>query len=175
MQKLYFLVPDQASAEAIVGDLRAAGLADSDIAVLAKNDQPLAALPEETEATKLEKSDLIPALQRGAALGGSMGLFAGLGALAFPPAGLVVGGGAVLASTAAGAAFGAWASSLIGVSAPNSQLEQFEQALERGEVLMLIDVGERSPEDLKTLVSKHHPEAEFAGVEPAVKVLPQDG
>lgn len=170
MRTIYFLTPDHDCARAIVDDLRASGVEEKHISVLAKRQEPLDDLPEPAAS---EKSDLIPALQRGAGIGGAIGLFAGLASVAFPPAGIVLGGGAVLLTTAGGAALGAWMSSLIGISVPNTQLEKFEAAIERGEILMLVEVDGQRVEEIKTLVEKHHPGAEFEGVEPKVKVMPQ--
>jgi hypothetical protein len=171
MKRIYFLAPDQDCVHAIIDELQTCGIDEQSIAVLAKQEQPLEDLPE---ATQLEKSDLIPALQRGVAIGGSLGLFAGMAALAFQPAGLIIGGGALLlGSTVGGATFGAWASSLIGVSTPNTQLEKFEDAVANGQILMLVDVPKQRIEEIQTSIRKHHPEADFEGVEPTIKVIPQ--
>jgi len=170
VKRIYFLVPDHVCAQAIVSELNAIGIDEKNIAVLAKHENPLDDLPE---ATQSEKSDWIPALQRGVGIGGSLGLFAGLAALAFQPAGLVVGGSAVLVSSATGASFGAWISAMIGSSAPNSQLQKFEEAIAQGQILMLVDIPKERIEEIQALVRNHHPEADFEGVESAVKVLPQ--
>jgi hypothetical protein len=171
MKRIYFLVPDHDSAHAIVDDLVANGIDQTHISVIAKQEKSLEDLPE---ATQLEKSDWAPALQRGIAMGGSIGLFAGTAALAFEPVGLIVGGGALLlGSTVGGASFGAWASTLIGVSTPNTQLEKFEDAIVRGQILMLVDVPKQRIEEIHNTIRRHHPEADFEGVEPTVKVMPQ--
>ena len=170
MKRIYFLVPDQACTRAIIDELHTAKVDDEHIAVLAKQEKPLDDLPE---ASQSDKSDWLPALQRGVAVGGSLGLFAGLAALAFQPVGLVIGGSALLISSATGASFGAWASAMIGTSAPNSQLQKFEDAIARGQILMLVDVFAERIDEIQTMVRTHHPEVEFEGVEPAIKVMPQ--
>jgi hypothetical protein len=63
------------------------------------------AVEDPPEASFLQKSDFIPALEQGWALGGLTGILAGLVAVALPP-GLVLGGGAVLAISLAGAGVG---------------------------------------------------------------------
>ncbi|MEE4376341.1 MAG: DUF1269 domain-containing protein [Candidatus Competibacteraceae bacterium] len=163
-------MPDYDCAQAIVNGLNAVNIDNEHIAVLAKHEKPLEELPA---ATQSEKSDWIPALQRGIGVGGSLGLFAGLAALAFQPAGLVIGGSAILISSATGASFGAWVSAMIGSSAPNSQLQKFEDAIAQGQILMLVDIPKERIEEIQTLVRTHYPEADFEGVEPAVKVVPQ--
>ena len=60
---------------------------------MAKDSVTLDQLPK---ASLLEESDFVPALKRGAAAGGGVGLLAGLAAVTFPPAGIALGGGALL-------------------------------------------------------------------------------
>lgn len=157
MHRLYFLSPNLESAKAVVNELLLARVPQKNIHVVANHAVTLEDLPE---ASVLENSDLIPALQKGAAIGGGTGLLAGLVAVAFPPAGLVLAGGAVLmATTLAGAGVGAWASSLIGISTPNSRLEEFEEAVARGELLLLVDVAADREQEVEALIAKTHPEA----------------
>ena len=93
MRRIYFLVPNVASAQAIVSELKAASISEQQLYVVANADTPLENLPE---ASLLERSDLIPALERGVATGGLTGLLAGVVAVTFPPAGLILGGGALI-------------------------------------------------------------------------------
>lgn len=162
MKRLYFLVPTVASAEAIVTELKTEGVTEDDIHVLAKQAEALEHLPE---ASLAQHSDIWAALQRGVAVGGTTGLLAGLAALAFPPAGIVIGGGAVFLSTALGASIGAWAASLIGVSVPNTHLQEYEAAIEQGQILMLVDVPDSRVDPIREIIIGHHPEAEIRQVE----------
>lgn len=169
MRRIYFLVPSVPVAQAIVNDLLLARLEERHIHVLARQGTPLADLPP---ATLAQRTDLVPSLERGAAAGGATGLLAGLVAMTFPPAGLVLGGGAVLTMTLLGAGFGSWAASMIGVAIPNRRLEMFEEAIARGELLMLLDVPRDSVDEIEALVRRLHPEAELEGLEPAVPEFP---
>lgn len=168
-RRLYFLVPDIEHAKRIVQELLLARIEQRHIHVIAKEGVPLEDLPE---AGILHKSDLVKALERGISVGGATGLLAGLAAVTFPPAGLALGGGAVLLTTLLGAGFGAWASSLIGASVPNSELKRFEQAVEAGQVLMLVDVPVDRLHEIEELIKKHHPEADVAGTEPTWPPFP---
>jgi hypothetical protein len=67
------------------------GIEDRSIHVLAKRDTPLEDLPE---AGTFQKTDFIAAVERGAALGGTTGVLAGLVGLRF--AGFAIAGGPVL-------------------------------------------------------------------------------
>lgn len=171
MRRLYFLVPSIESASQIVDELLLARVEERHIHIVAKEGTPLeqAHLPE---ATLLERTDFIPALERGVAVGGATGLLAGIAAVTFPPAGLILGGGAILGISLAGAGVGAWLSSMIGVSAPNTRISEFEKAVEEGDLLMIIDVPKARVEDITDLVKKHHPEAEVEGTEPTVPAFP---
>jgi hypothetical protein len=119
MIRLYFLVPDVDSARKINDELLLARIEEKHIHVIAKEGTPMDDVPE---ADLAQRSDLISALERGAAIGGVTGILAGIAAVAFPPSGLVLGGGAILATGLAGAGVGALSSSLIGVDVPNSRI-----------------------------------------------------
>lgn len=171
MRRLYFLVPDVESAKQIVDELLLARIEERNIHVVAKDHHALevAHLPE---AGLFEESDFVPALERGLAVGGATGLLAGVAAVTFPPAGLVLGGGAILATSLLGAGLGAWVASMIGVSVPNTQLQKFHDALEQGQLLMLIDVPKDRTDEITELVRSHHPEAKIQGTEPTIPAFP---
>ena len=104
MRRIYFLVPDIATTKKIVDDLLLTRIEEKHIHVIAKRGTPLEDLPE---ANLLQKSDFIPAVGQGLALGGSTGMLAGLVAVVLPPASTVIAGGILLATTLAGAGVGA--------------------------------------------------------------------
>ncbi len=171
MRRLYFLVPTIESATQIVDELLLARIEERHIHIAAKDHH---ALEEKNlpEANLLQESDFVPALERGLAVGGATGLFAGIVAVSFPPAGLILGGGAILALSLAGAGVGAWISSMIGADVPNSQLKEFQQAIDAGQLLFMLDVPKVRVDEISELVKKHHPEAEIEGTEPTVPAFP---
>jgi len=169
MRRLYFLVPDSDTAGALVNDLLLARIEERHIHLVAKEGTPLAELPK---ATLLQKSDFVPAVERGVALGGSAGLLVGLVAVAFPPGGIVLGGGALLASALAGAGIGGWMSGMIGVSVSNSRLKRFEEAIESGQLLMLVDVAKTRVDEVGALIRKNYPQVKIEGTEPTIPAFP---
>ena len=169
MRRLYFLAPSVDTAGAIVDDFLLARTEERHIHLIAKEGTPLGDLPE---VTLLQKSDFIPAIEKGLAVGGTTDVVAGIVATTFPPAGLVLGGGAVLAIALAGAGMGALLSSMIGISANSSRLRRFEEAIERGEVLMLVGVPKTRVDEIEKLVQKHHPEVGIQGTEPTIPAFP---
>ncbi len=171
MRRLYFLIPTIDSAHKIVDELLLARIEERHIHIVAKDHYALevAHLPE---ANLLQESDFVPALRRGLAVGGVTGLIAGIVGVTFPPAGLVLGGGAILATSLMGAGMGAWTASMIGVSVPNTVLDRFNDAVEQGQLLMLIDVPKVRVDEITDLVKSHHPEASVEGTEPTIPAFP---
>ncbi len=167
MIRLYFLAPTIESMQSIVSECKSMGVKERHIHIVGKNHDAIqmADLPE---ATLMQSSDFVPAVERGMALGGGAGLLAGIIAVTFPPAELILGGGAILGLSLFGAGFGAWVSGMIGVSVPNSHLRRFEEALERGEFLLLLDVSKEDEEKFRNMVLRHHPEAHIEGTEPTL-------
>ena len=169
MHRLYFLMPDITVTHSLVNELLLSHVEERHIHVIAKEGTPMEELPE---ASLLQKSDFVPAVERGLALGAVTGVMVGLVAMTFPPAGLVIGGGAVMAIGAAGAGVGGWVSSMVGVSVPSTRLKKFEDAIKAGEFLVLVDVKRDRIEEIEELVKKHHPEADIEGAEPDMPMFP---
>tara|TARA_R110002074_G_C12221288_1_gene637277 strand:- start:122 stop:703 length:582 start_codon:yes stop_codon:yes gene_type:complete len=169
MRRLYFLVPNVASARTINDELLLARVEEKHIHVIAKEGTAMEDLPE---AKLAQRSDLIPALERGISIGGATGLVAGIVAVTFPPAGLALGGGAVLGIGLAGIGVGALMSTMVGVDIPNSRIEKFHSAIEDGDLLMMVDVPTDRVDEIEELVKKHHPEAEIEGTEPTIPAFP---
>ena len=142
MRRLYFLVPNVASARTINDELLLARVEEKHIHVIAKEGTAMEDLPE---AKLAQRSDLIPALERGISIGGATGLVAGIVAVTFPPAGLDI---------------------------PNSRIEKFHSAIEDGDLLMMVDVPTDRVDEIEELVKKHHPEAEIEGTEPTIPAFP---
>ncbi len=161
MRRIYFLAPNIEVTHKIVDELRKLGLEDRHIHVLAKRDTPLEDLPE---ANEFQKTDFIPAIERGAALGASTGLLAGL--ISLRCAGYAIAGGPVLGILFFGATIGAMMRGLAGLQVGNSKIKKYEEAIERGALLVMIDIARERIEEISKMITKHHPAAEFEGIEP---------
>ena len=169
MRRIYFLLPDVDIARKVVDELLIARIDERHIHVIAKDGTPMEDLPE---ALLSQKSDVVPALERGIAIGGVTGILAGVIAVTFPPIGLALGGGAILATGLAGSSFGAIMSTMIGVCVPSSHLKQFENAVNKGEILMLVDVPKARVDEIEAMVKNHHPDADIEGTEPTIPAFP---
>jgi hypothetical protein len=161
VRRIYFLAPNIETTHKIVDELRAEGIEDRHMHILAKRDTPLEDMPE---ASVFEKTDFIPALERGAALGGTTGLLAGLVGLSF--AGFAIAGGPILGILFFGATIGTIMSGLAGLQVGNSRVKQYEDAIERGELLVMVDIPKERIDAMSQLIVKHHPSAQFEGIEP---------
>jgi hypothetical protein len=169
MRRLYFLMPDITSTHKLVNELLLSHVEERYIHVIAKEGTPMEDMPE---ASIFQKTDFVPAIEKGLTLGAITGIVCGLVAMTFPPAGLIIGGGAVFAMGAAGAGLGGLLSSMVGMSIPSSRLKKFEEALERGEFLVMIDVVRPRIDEIEDLVRRHHPEADIEGTEPMMPPFP---
>lgn len=169
MRRLYFLMPDITSTHNLVNELLLSHVEERHIHVIAKDGTPMEDMPE---ASIFQKSDFVPAIEKGLTLGAITGVVCGLAAMTFPPAGLIIGGGAVFAMGAAGAGVGGLLSSMVGISIPSSRLKKFEEAVDKGEFLVLIDVIRTRVDEIEDLVKRHHPEADIEGTEPMMPPFP---
>jgi hypothetical protein len=161
MRRIYFLAPDIKITHSIVNELRAEGIADNHLHILAKRDTPLGDLPE---ASEFQKTDFIPAVERGAALGATAGLLAGLVGLRF--AGFAIAGGPVLGILFYGATIGAMMSGLAGLEVGNSRVKEYADAIENGQLLVMVDIPKDRIDAISQVIIKHHPAAKFEGIEP---------
>jgi hypothetical protein len=168
-RRLYFLLPDIASARATMTELLLARIEIGHVHLLARRDM----LPDDLPAANvLQKTDVIHGARVGVLLGGIAGACAGGLFVMFPPAGAALPLGTILFTALFGAVFGAWASSLAGASLPNSQLRRFHAEIDRGQVLMMVDVPMRRVEEIADLVARRRPEARSGGFEPTIPAFP---
>ena len=167
MRRLYFLLPNLGVTHKVVDELLLARVEDRHIHIIAREGTSLKDLPE---ASLIQKSDFVPAVERGVAMGGATGVVAGLAAMAFP--GVTIAGGALLAMGLAGAGMGAWLGGMIGMDVENTHIRQFEEAVQSGQLLVLVDVPRERVDDIQDVVKKHHADADFEGTEPTIPAFP---
>jgi hypothetical protein len=169
MRRLVFMSPDVAHAKLAVEHLKADGIADKHIYAVGRADLPMESLPDAGP----EDNDFLPAYKRGVTMGGVAGTFAGLVALAFPPAGLVVGGGGVLLLGLAGASIGGLGTGLMGIGQPSSRLKKFEEEIQAGRILVMADVPAERVDHVAALIRRLDPEIEIEDIDPAGPAVPR--
>lgn len=164
-RRLYFLLPDVASARDIMNELLLARIEARRIHFLANRG---ALPPELPEATVLQKTDIVHGAELGMVIGGVAGTAGGLLAVFFPPEGASLQFVTVLVAAVFGALLGAWASSLAGSAVPNSRLARFAPELQQGKILMMVDVALAQISEINELVTRRHPNAIPSGFEPTL-------
>ncbi|HMJ49073.1 MAG TPA: DUF1269 domain-containing protein [Burkholderiales bacterium] len=168
-RRLYFALPDVASAQQTMNALLLSRVEESHIHCLARRDAPLGNLHE---ANVLQKTDIVHGAELGLILGGAGGTAVGILMVFAPPEGVSLQLVTVLIAALIGAVPGAWVSSLVASAVPNSRLSKFAKDIEEGKILMMVDVPARKVEQIRALVEKRHPEAAPGGMEPTIPAFP---
>lgn len=168
-RRLYFLLPGAASARNTLNELLLARIEERHIHFLARRGELPPDLPE---ANFLQKTDIVHGAELGLVTGGLVGIVGGLLVVLFPPEGVTLQLITVLATALFGAILGAWASSLVATSVPNSKLRPFLPEIDRGKVLLMVDVPFNRVEDIRRIVESRHPEARTGGVDPTIPAFP---
>jgi hypothetical protein len=159
-RRLYFVLPDVESASRTADDLLLARVEDRHMHFLARRGTDLGELHA---AGYLMKNDLLHGAGVGLGLGALGGLVLGAVFLLSPIEGTQPHPASLLIAVLVGGALGAWVASMVGSSVPNSRLKQFQQEIEGGKVLMMVDVPYGRVESIRQVVTARHPEAIAAG------------
>jgi hypothetical protein len=152
-ERQFFFAPDVAAATSIIDDLKDFGISEEDLHVIANDSVSLEPLPE---PDLTHRSNVVDAAKRGAATGGAIGLVGSIVAISVPAAGLTLGGGAILGATALGTALGTWFSTLIGVSVPNQDVEDYRGRIDRGELMIIVDCEPAQQPALAAMLRSRH-------------------
>jgi hypothetical protein len=169
-RRIYWLLPDLTSATKVMNDLLLARIEASHMHFIARDDIELTGLPN---ANVLQTSDVVRSAQLGLVVGGIGGAVVGIAAGLFVPMeGTISQLGLAAVLAVLGALFGAWASSMIGVSVPSHRLDRFTRAIGEGQILLLADVPRGRVEEIEERLLALHPEAHLEGVEPNIPAFP---
>ncbi len=167
-RRLYFVLPNVGEAEQTEKALLLARVENSHMHFMAKDSVDLHSLHE---ASPLQKTDILHALKLGLVAGLVTGIVVGTGAYFFfkmtpDQVGLI----AVIGFL--GALIGMWSSSLIGISIPNTQLRRFKKQIDKGRVLLMVDVPVQRVDEIRQLVSSASSRARDFGVAPTMPAFP---
>lgn len=169
-RRIYWLLPDVASARRTMDDMLLARIEERHMHFVAREDIDMSGLHA---ASILQTSDVVRAAQMGVLVGAALGALAGfLLAWYFPLTGGPPQGGLVVLLAIVGAGFGAWSSSMIGVSTPSQRLKRFEPEIEQGHVLLMLDVPRGRVAEIEARLQALHPEAHLEGIEPNIPAFP---
>lgn len=135
--KRYIYAFDTAdAARDAIGTLRQRGVREDHLSLVARSDIEHEKVPERYLDAR---TDFVPALGRGIAFGAITGLVVGVIAMAIPPLGITFSFPALLAFLAGGAAVGAWSSSMIGSAVPDEVRRKFDDEIQAGHSLVVVD------------------------------------
>jgi hypothetical protein len=128
-----------ATAESAVEHLLTRGFTNSAISVLLPDDESTRAFAHEKHTKAPEGT--ATGVTAGGIIGGSLGLLAGIGALAIPGVGPLIAAGPIMASLAGlgiGGAVGGLVGALVGMGIPEYEAKRYEGAVKNGGTLLSV-------------------------------------
>ncbi|WP_083439165.1 DUF1269 domain-containing protein [Herbaspirillum autotrophicum] len=168
-QRLYFMLPDIASARSMLDELLLARIEIRHIRFWARDGD----LPDDMpDASFFHKTDLVHGAEMGMLVGGLIGLAGGIWLVTFPPEWAHLNMLTVLITVVFGAVLGSWMSGMAAAALPNSRLKDFQQEIAAGKVLLMIDAPFKRVAEIEEMMARRHPEIRFGGVEPHIPVFP---
>ncbi|SFM32516.1 DUF1269 domain-containing protein [Variovorax sp. OV329] len=160
-RRIYWLMPDLASARQAMHDLLEAGVESARIHFAAGEGADLADLHE---ANLWQTSDVVRAARNGLLIGCALGAFVGLlAATLFPLEEDDITWALSTLLALMGGFMGAWSASMIGISIPSQRLQRFAGALAAGQLLLMVDLTRERVRPIEALLASKHPEAHFEG------------
>jgi hypothetical protein len=133
------IVESHIQAERIVQQLQERGMQSDDISVLFADTRGSKDFAHEHNTKAPEGA--VAGMGAGGVIGGTIGLLAGIGALAIPGVGPLIAAGplmATLSGVAAGAAVGGVAGGLIGLGVPEFEAKSYEGKVRGGNILIAV-------------------------------------
>src|SRR5438270_9535535 len=127
------------AAEAAVDELISAGFPSADVSVLLPDVQSTREVAHEKNTKAPEGTTT--GVVAGGAMGGTLGLLAGIGALAIPGLGPFIAAGPIMATLAgagAGGAVGGIVGALVGMGIPEYEAKRYEGAVKDGGTLLSV-------------------------------------
>jgi len=157
MALVYMTAPEQEVTGEIAAELIGEGIPEDRIHVYSVRPKGSAALPVEVARYRSPSGSILLGGVVGALIGALLGLpLLGLGGFGIAPL-LVL----MVAAGAGGAVFRLW----IG-KGPGGELYQLEDALKRGETVMVLEIDDGRVGEVESKVKSRHPEVSVLGTDP---------
>jgi hypothetical protein len=152
------IVESETQAEQIVSGLQGGGVPSSQISVLFPDKRGTKDFAHEHNTKAPEGA--VAGVGAGGVIGGTIGLLAGIGALAIPGVGPLIAAGplmAALSGAAAGATVGGVAGALVGLGIPEIEAKSYEGKIHGGNILVAVHVENSDAEKAaKAMFEMHH-------------------
>ena len=133
------IVENRQEAESILGELQNAGIPNSDISILFPDKTGTKDFAHEHNTKAPEGA--VAGIGTGGVIGGTLGLLAGIGALALPGFGPLIAAGPIMAAlsgAAAGGVVGGITGALIGMGIPEIEAKHYEGKIRGGNILIAV-------------------------------------
>jgi hypothetical protein len=133
------IYPSRATAEIAVDQLISAGFSHADVSVLMADSQGSKAFAAEKNTKAPEGA--VTGVGAGGTVGGTLGLLAGIGALAIPGVGPLIAAGPIMAALAGvglGGAVGGLVGALVGMGIPEYEAKRYEGRVKDGGILLSV-------------------------------------
>ncbi len=160
-KRLYLITPGIEKATELIKSLWTLNLGKEGVHILVKDPSLLELKKISDSEGILKTTDAIPSLIKGAIIGALAGFSVGLLLFKLQLAYLSIGIESIIIFSVFGILFGAWTSSLIGVSVPNPTFLALEEAAEKGEILLLVDLPDVKEKEVVDFVKSHHTDISF--------------
>jgi uncharacterized membrane protein len=157
MSRVYFLINGLDNTGIIIDEFHKEQIDRKCIRVVGHDLKALAKI-NLIQASVLDTTALIPSLIRGTIIGLILGCICGLITLRSPLVGNL-GYLSVIGLSFFGAAAGAWISSMIGISIPSEVIEKFQDSLQNGNFLLIVDLPDDKQEKLLARIQENHPDS----------------
>jgi uncharacterized membrane protein len=138
-QSVVGIVHTQIEAENLVGELKASRFTDNDISVLFPDKDGTKDFAHKNSTKAPEGA--VAGAGTGGVIGGTLGLLAGIGALAIPGVGPLIAAGPIMAAlsgAAVGATVGGLSGALIGMGIPEYEAKMYEGKVRDGNILVAV-------------------------------------
>jgi hypothetical protein len=136
---VFGIYPNQVAAESAVDRIVASGFSNGDVSVLMSDVESSRDFAHEKE-TKAPEGTAV-GVTAGGVVGGTLGLLAGIGALAIPGVGPLIAAGPImgaLAGLGVGGAVGGLVGALVGMGIPEYEAKRYEGRVKDGGVLLSV-------------------------------------
>lgn len=169
-KRIYRLLPDLAGARAALDELLLAGIPVRHMHFAAREGRDLTGLHA---ANLLQTSDVVRSAEAGLVIGAATGgMLGAMAAVGYPIVGDAPQWSLFAVLTGAGAVFGAWTSSMIGISTPSRRLRCFAQRIEQGQILLMVDVPPWRAEEIEARLLALEPEDRRRAGGPDIPAFP---
>jgi hypothetical protein len=168
-RRLYFLLPDVESATRSANDLLLARVEDRHMHFLARRGTDLGELHE---ASYFIKTDFMRGAGIGLFLGALGGVILASIVVNYPPEGTHPGLATAVVISLLAIALGVWLGSMAATALPNSRLRQFDGDIQRGKVLLIVDLPYGSVDRIREIVTARHPEIVLSAQETRYPAFP---